>query len=181
MTLTPFSPLSRIDALIVAIAESGRAATEAELREIAAYVAAKGFDPLSANTVDRRGAGVQWEGHVYQRGEVCTNELRHFLVHVLAQGEWPAGTSLAQYVQALRDAVCDPESGIHLSYSGDRWQLSFFALTRAARGPRGGTYILVGYAPTYGWWSTGFQIESPATYLATKTNWRDTQWLRHPK
>lgn len=181
MTLTPFSPLSRIDALIVAIAESGRAATEDELREIAAYVAAKGFDPTAMRKIGGRAAGVQWQGHVYQGGEICSNEMQHFLVHVLAQHEWPAGTTPAQYVQSLQDAVNDFGAGIHSSRTGGIWQLNFFAPLAPGSGPRGKGYMLVGYRPTYGWWLTGFPIASPLSHIAIHTDWQDGRWLRLPK
>lgn len=64
-----------MDALILAIADTDRSATGDEWREIAAYIASRGFDPSAMRTVDWRADGMQWQGHVYRRGEVCTNEM----------------------------------------------------------------------------------------------------------
>lgn len=91
------------------------------------------------------------------------------------------GTTPVQYVGSLREAVRDPDAGVHLSRVSGVWQVNYFAPATRWSGPRGKGYILVGYRPVYGWWLTGFQIVSPLSYIATQVNWQDGRWLRLPK
>jgi len=163
------------------IGDAGRDATDDELRVIAAHVASRGFDPASTRKITGAVPVIQWNGRAYPRSERHPTQFAHFLKHAVGAEEWPPGTTEAQYVHSSADAVRDPASAIFLCREAGVWHLQCFALAGQWRGPRGGAYILVGYRPTYGWWVTSFQVQSPAIHIARMTNWQDGRWLRSPK
>lgn len=170
-----------LDSLIIDIAKTTRNATDDELAEIAAHVASRGFDPGATTKLGKRGAGVFWQGHTYRSNERVPNDVAHYLRHVVATPEWPVGTTLAQYIGSLQQAAGDPDVSIHLSRYVNDWQLNMFAPSRQWRGPSGAAYIVVGYKPGYGWWSTGFQVLSPFAHVAQHVQWQGGRWLRLPK
>jgi hypothetical protein len=73
--------------LIAELHASGRVATAQELAELAAYVAAAGFDPHARETVRGRPAGVMWRGQAVRTAERLPPEELKFLWHAIVQGE----------------------------------------------------------------------------------------------
>lgn len=175
-----------VDGLILDIAATERDATDAELVEVAAHIASRGFDasalPTACPKLGQRGAGVVWQGRTYASNDRVPNGLRHHLLHVVGTPEWLVGTTMPEYERSLKAAVLDADAALYLSLSrSGQWQLNFYAPSRQWRGPDGAGYIIVGYPPDYGWWSTGFQVESPQDHVDTQLRdgrWQGGRWLR---
>lgn len=170
---------SSVTALILDIARTGRDPTDDEIRQIRADAAAAGFDP---NAVSRAGLvahGLRWAGRTVQSSDRLSVDVAHYLRHVVAGQEWPAGTTLDHYVGSLRQAVRDPDGGIYLSRYTGAWSVAFLAHSGGQRGPAGGEWILVEYRPDYGYWVTGFQPGDGLVHLASPQR-TDGRWLRRP-
>jgi hypothetical protein len=170
---------SSVTALILDIARIGRDPTDTEIAQIRADVAAAGFDPCAVSRAGLVAQGAAWAGRTIRSNERLSVAVAHYLRHVVAGQEWPAGTTLDDYAGSLRGAVSDPDSGIYLSRYMGVWSLAFLARSDGQRGPAGGEWILVEYRPEYGYWVTGFQPGDGLAHLASgqRTNGR---WLRRP-
>src|SRR4051812_21022835 len=93
-------PLSRAQArrFIEELHTSGRPAPAHELAALSAYVAAAGFDPNARETVRGRLAGAVWKGHVLRGSDRLPPEELKYFWHAVFNGEWPVGTTQADYV-----------------------------------------------------------------------------------
>jgi len=171
----------KADALMNSIGNAGRDATDGNLLVIAAHIASRGFDLASTRKIGGAVPVIPYNGRAYLRSEKHPTQFAHFLKHAVGAEEWPPGTTEAQYLHSIAEAVRDPVAGIFLCREAGVWQLQYFALAGQWCGPRGGAYILVGYRPAYGWWLTAFQVQSPVAHIARMTNWQDGRWLRFPR
>jgi hypothetical protein len=168
------------DRLILEAATAPRDLDAAELALVLQHVARAGFDPDALERVGGRLAGVPWQGRVLKGGDRLPPAEVHYLRHVVAQDEWPEGTTLAEYLQSMRAAILDRASGVFVSRFGGNWQIAVICPSRDLRGPGGHEWVMVEYRVTTGLWVTGFQ---PAQGLAQAT--QDPQreagrWLRRP-
>ena len=105
------------------------------------HVAQAGFDPGAHERARGRVAGLVWQGRVLAGRDMLTPVEVHYVWHVLKREEWPAGTTLGQYVQSIRDVVLDPDSGVFTHRYGTEWQLGVVRESRNLRGPRGADWV----------------------------------------
>lgn len=171
--------LSPVDQLILDIAVGARAPTGRELVSIRRHIAAAGFDPHAHFPPNRRVIGLPWSGGavVHAGARIPTVEL-HFLRHVVAQGEWPPGTTPTQYVRCLRDLADHSRAGILISMIPPfGWHVAIVGRTEAWRGPRGFDWMLVEYRVSSGYWATGFQLRDGLRFFIPR---RHKRWLRLP-
>ena len=172
--------LLRMTALILQIAQSGREATDAEIEQVRADVAAAGFDPAASMRAGLALDGLRWSGRLIRSNDWIGNDVRHYLRHVVAQREWPPTTTFRQYIDSLRATVSDGTGGIYLSRVAGTWSVAFLAQSASWRGMRGGEWILVEYRPSYGFWVTGFQPRDGLAHVTGSPNRTDGRWLREP-
>ncbi|MGH2584771.1 MAG: hypothetical protein ACRDJE_07630 [Dehalococcoidia bacterium] len=84
-------------ALILDIARTDREASDDEIRTIRAEVAAAGFDPSAVSRVGLVAHGVRWAGRIVRSDDRLGTGVAHYLRHVVAGQEWPAGTTFEMY------------------------------------------------------------------------------------
>lgn len=87
------------DPLIRDVVAGIRAPTGSDVAAIRDHIAGAGFNPHASHPPDRRVLGLPWNGGAaLSAGDrIPTAELHH-LRHVVAQREWPAGTTEDEYV-----------------------------------------------------------------------------------
>ena len=169
-----------IDALTLDIATTGREAATHELQWIRERVAVVGFDP---NALSRAGTllkGLTWEGRTIASSDRLPTAVVHYLRHAVARQERPAGTTLDEYSDSLRQTILAPAGGVYLERYFGVWELSFVGPSEQWRGPGGAEWILVGYETGYGFWVTGFQPRDGLDYLTQKPDRTHGRWLQHP-
>ena len=168
-----------VNELIIEIAESGRQATDGEIRRIREHVAGVGYEPGGMTKAGRIVAGLWWQGRRIRSNDRIENSVAHFLRHVAARPEWPIGTTFSEYISSLRHVIEDPEGGIFVERVYGQWRLSFMARAYDAAGPRSGGWILVGYPVEYGYWSTSYQPKVGLRHF-TLNEAEGERWIRHP-
>lgn len=168
-----------MDLLILELAQTGRAANDAEIQAIRTRVAAAGFDPSALETVRGRLAGFIWQGRTLRGRDRLPSAEVHYVWHVAKRGEWPPGTTLQQYLVGARDVVLDPASGIFLSRFANAWQVGFVRRSGPLRGPRGGEWVLVEYRVDTGHWVTAYQPERGLQQLENPGR-SEVRWLHEP-
>ncbi len=165
--------------LIRAVSASDRPVTETELNRILDHVARAGFDEHAREAARGPLRGQMWQGQPVIGNTRLPPTVRHWLLHVQVKREWPLGTSLAGYVDSLRQVVLDPDSGVFVNtYSGEI-SLGIMRESRDLRGPDGYGWILVRYRVATGHWTTGFQPEAGLDEVS-KSDWGHVRWLRGP-
>lgn len=178
--MPPVKPPDDPDRLIVEAATGMRQLTEDELAGVLAHVAGAGFDPAPVARIGGRLAGIVWQGRVLHGSERLPSAAVHYLRHVVAQVEWPPGTTLDAYLESIRGAILEPRGGVLTSRYQGEWQLAIMCRSGAWRGPDGAEWILVDYRVGLGHWVTAFQ---PAVGLQELQGPRrsDLRWLRRPR
>jgi hypothetical protein len=150
-----------------------------ELQRVLEHIATVGFDPHALERVRGRLAGVHWQGIVLTGTDVLPPATVHYLWHVVIRREWPAGTTLEEYVDSLRDVVLDPASGVvAFKYQGAP-QLGVLRESHDLRGPMGGEWVLIQYRVSIGHLVTAFQPVR-GLEIVTEPQWTDVRWLRRP-
>ncbi len=147
------------DALILAAATGARPLSDQELAVVLAHVAQAGFDPRR----DKRGR---------------TAAEKHFRKHVIAQHEWPDGTTLEEYLESARQVLLDPESSVMVSRYYGSFQLGVIGPSGSMRGPRGGNWIVVDYRAGLGYWTTVFQPRDLRQDFLLVAGRESMRWLR---
>jgi hypothetical protein len=168
-----------VSQLIAELAGSGRAATDAELRQLREHVADAGFDPNARERVRGRGAGIIWRGRTLRGRDTLPPAEAHYVRHVLGRPEWPAGTSLEEYVESIEYIILSDSSGVFLSRYQGTMQVGFLGPSRHWRGLRGKEWILVEFRVSRDHITTAFQVESPDV-VASQAERSEFQWLRSP-
>ncbi|CAN5297963.1 hypothetical protein BH23CHL1_BH23CHL1_26870 [soil metagenome] len=146
-----------VNDLITEIAESGREATDDEIRRIREHVASAGYDPGGMTKAGTSIDGLFWQGRIIRSNDWMDNSVVHFLRHTVAQSEWPQGITLNKYIASLIQVIEDPASGIVIEKRFGQWYLSFVAPAHDTAGADGSGWILVCYSVKYGYWVTGYQ------------------------
>jgi hypothetical protein len=173
--------LSRADALILEAATGARRLTRAELQQVLAHVAQAGFDPDARERAGGRLQGLLWRGRVLRGSDLLSPAEAHYLRHVVAQQEWPPGTTLDDYLASIPWVILDPRSGVLISqYQGKGWHLAVVRRSEEFRGPEGSDWILVEYRVATGHWMTAFQPRTGLTYFDDPRR-RDKRWVRRPR
>ena len=80
----------------------------------------------------------------------------HYVRHVLGGQEWPAGTTLAQYLASIQQVFLDSRSGILISFYQGAWQLAAVRRSYELQGPSGRGWVLVEYRVGLGRWVTAY-------------------------
>lgn len=156
--------MSPIQKLVIALIDTGRFATLQEVEDIITHVAQASFSTrlLKINQSFRQDlatSGIELPDEYLSSLEI------HLLKRIYVEQQWPLGTTVAQYVADLHQAVCEPNCEIY-TY---RWRgeafVSFLALshhqrTVQVRNPQ--PFIFVAYSVDYDTIKTGFQASSAA-------------------
>lgn len=169
-----------IDSLIVAAATGSRVVNPEELERVLQHVAAAGFDPHASEQVRGRLAGAVWKGVVLTGRDRLPPAEVHYLWHVVAQREWPAGTTLADYEQSIREVILDPSSGVFVSRYQGAWQIGMVRRTAGLRGPNGFPWVLIEYRLATGHWVTAYQPVLGLRVLRHPGR-EGLKWLRRPR
>ncbi len=103
--------------------------TPDELRHVLEHVAQAGFDPTPHARAGGRLTGLQWQGRILRGNDHLPSAEVHYLRHVIAQREWPVGTTLSQYIDSIQEVVCDARSGVVISEYEGVLQLSVVCLS----------------------------------------------------
>ncbi len=168
------------DRLLLAAAQ-GRRLSPGELQLVLAHVAQAGFDPHARERAGGRLAGMSWQGRTLQGSDLLSPVEVHYLRHVVARQEWPAGTTLDDYLSSLRRVILDPRSGILISQYQDKgWHLAVVRRSEELQGPEGYAWVLIEYRLATGHWVTAFQPEKGLAYFDDPQR-KDGRWVRRPR
>lgn len=156
--------MSPIQKLVIALIDTGRFATLQEVEDIVNHVAQASFSArlLKVNQrfrQDLANSGIQLTNVYLSSLEI------HLLKRIYIEQQWPIGTTVAQYLADLQQAVREPTCEIY-TY---RWRgeafVSFLApshqQTVQVRNPQ--PFIFVAYSVDYDTIKTGFQASSAAS------------------
>ena len=148
--------LHPVDRLIQDIAETGRLATQDELKQVSEYVAGIGF--------------------------TATELPRHHEKHVTRQREWPQTMSETEYAESLRQMVLDHRSGVAISqwWRTSQWHVTMMGRSAPFKGPGGHDWIAVEYRVGDGSWATAFQPVAGLEHVNSHHRRRNVRWLRQP-
>lgn len=170
-------------ARVFAQEQISEAEAEAMVERIAERASRRGFDTaarIKAGKViaDKK---LEWEGRVVGRDDRLPTDVQHFLKHVLARKEWPAGTDLEAYLASVREVIEDPETGVFVNRFGGRGreQIGFVRRAKDLAGPNSKGWVLVEYVLETGFVHTAFQPEDG--YAGIFANRRIVRWLRRPE
>lgn len=166
--------------ILLNVGPTRRGLSEPELDAVAAQVALVGFPPVQNMEAGGTIAGMLWGGRVIKGTDRLAPADRHYLKHVLALEEWPAGTTLEAWLAGLRDVILDRRTGILLSRFDGRLQLAFFRKANELRGPGGNEWLMVEYAVELGYVLTAFQPAAGLGHVEGDPRRSDVQWLRRP-
>ena len=166
-----------IDRLILDAATGRRRLTSAEIQQVLEHVARAGFDPNRLERARGRLAGLVWQGRTLAGHDLLLPAEVHYLRHVVRQQEWPAGTSLAAYVESIGTVLLDEASGVFTSRYQGAWQLGVVRRSGTLRGPGGFAWVLVEYRVATGPWVTAYQPEQRLGELHHPRR-SDLRWLR---
>jgi hypothetical protein len=176
-------PAQHPDDALRDIGQTARALAPGELQRLLAHVARAEFPPR-LQAIARIGQGLSYGGRILRAGDVLPTDEQHYVKHVLAQQEWPAGTTRAQYLDSIREVILDPTSGVLVNlYSGRAWHLTILRRSGSLRGPKSGGWVLVDYAvgssASPGHLLTVFQVADGPRYVTISALRRQQQrWLR---
>lgn len=166
--------------ILDAASDRRRALTAEELARVLEHVARAGFDPQALERargnlvgLDRPGGGQVGRGDRLPPAEI------HYLRHVAARPEWPAGTTPAGYVASIGQVITDPDSGVLVSRFQGAWQLTIVRESRAWRGAAGHQWLMVDYRLATGHWTTAHQLQRGLTVFSPPDR-EDVRWLRAP-
>lgn len=168
-----------VNRLILSLAESSREASDEDIQQIREHVATVGFDSSATTKAGSRAAGLTWQGTPVHSSDRLDNMTVHYLRHVLAQPEWPPGTTVAAYLASLRSTIEDPYGGILLHRRYEYWLLTFVARANNPMDFEGRQWVAVGYGVNYGYWTTGYRPRE-LTHFSTIVE-KGGRWLRRPR
>jgi hypothetical protein len=166
--------------ILDAATDPARHLTVRELERVLRHIAGAGFDPLALERVRGNLVGLSRpDGSEVQRGERLAPAEAHYLRHVVAQREWPAGTALADYVASLPPLIADPDAGALVGRFQGVWQVTIVRQSRELRGPDGHQWLVVEYRLPRGHWMTAHQLRDGLGQLGRGRE--DVRWLRTPR
>jgi hypothetical protein len=169
-----------VSQLIAELLESGREATDAEIRQLRDHVAQAGFDPDARERVRGRGAGIIWRGRTLRGRDTLPPAEAHYVRHVLSETEWPDGTTIGEYLRSVTQIVLDDRSGVFLSRYQGKLQVGFIGRSRQWKGVRGEDWILVEFREQLGHITTAYQLESPEN-ITVHPQRSAMRWLINPQ
>jgi hypothetical protein len=176
-----FSPVA---ALILDLATGVRQGVSGqELALIREHVAAAGFSPTMQMPADRRVVGlIPLSGDTpLRRGDPVNVGEIHYLRHVIAQREWPFGTSLSAYYASGVDLALDRRSGVLVSIVGRFGiHVAIVGRTGRSRGVSGHTWMMVEFRLQTGYWGTLLQLRKGLEHFSDISR-SGKRWLRLPR
>ena len=165
--------------LIVEAGSASRELSGAELQRVLEHVARVGFQSATPAKASRLG-GIVWQGRVLRASERLPSAEVHYLRHAVAEQEWPPGTTLAGYLQSIRDVILDPRSGVLVSQLEGEWQLTVVRQSGPLRGPAGYEWVMVDYRVSITSWVTAFQLRRGLDEITGSARRQGVRWLRRP-
>jgi hypothetical protein len=164
-----------IDHLIRDVIVSRRLASPEEIAEIVNRIATAPFDPQPDVPVLRIHRGLVYQGQ--QLGARASSLTYHLIKRVVDDCQWVFGTSAAEYLADLREAVVSPDARLVVYNRRGGSLAAILAQNRiplARRGDGALPLILVVFSADRGTIITGYQASS-----ATETNIpEDGLWLK---
>ena len=165
--------------LILEAGASGRELSADELRRVLEHVARAGFQVRTLAKASRLG-GIVWGGRVLKGNDRLPSAEVHYLRHVVAEQEWPPGTTLAAYLQSIRDVILDPASGVLVSQLQGEWQLTVVRRSGPLRGPAGHEWVMVDYRVSISSWVTAYQLRRGLVEITRSAGRQGLRWLQPP-
>lgn len=176
---------SQADLLTLVAASEGRAFTPQEERYVRQSIAEAGYDPYATERVRVGLAGTDHRGRLLSHGQEISTEDRHDATHVVAEEQWPAGTSKEDYLASAREVVLDPKTRILYSRrpypGGNRRHLGFIRQSGELRGPGGSQWMFVEYRLETGHWMTAHQRPEGPEDIEAENRREDTLWMNAPE
>jgi len=97
-----------------------RPLTNKEIGKVTSFVAERGFNDNLLEKAGGRLTGLEWEGNTIRGSNMMGTGVVHYLRHVIAGNEWPAGTTLEEYYDSISQVVQDKQTKVFISrYSGE--------------------------------------------------------------
>lgn len=180
MATSADDPAAAANRLILEAATGARELSTEELQRVLEHVAQAGFFPAPNAKAGGRLAGLTWQGRTLLGRDRLPPAEVHYLAHVVVGQEWPAGTTLATYLESIRDVILDPRSGILTSRLYGEWQLGVVRRSGPLRGPQGYEWLMVEYRLSIASLATAHQLRAGLSAITRSPNRREVRWLRRP-
>lgn len=162
-----------IDRLIIDTFESGRELTAEELRAIREHVVQRGFNPAEDERVQRRIAGVEWNGRILKSSDRIPSLDVHWLRH---RDEWPVPLTREEYQNAVEAVVRSSGPVILHNFNGEWIQLAFLGQVNDGTSKE---WLVVEYRPNLGHITTAFRVVSPEAEFSYEHR-RLARWVVTP-
>ncbi len=112
--------------LVLEAANGARRLAEEEIRQIIEHIAQAGSDSVAMEYVGGRVRDREWQGRILRGRDRLSPSDAHYVRHVIAGHEWPAGTTQEQYIASIEQAIRNPDTTIFVSLYEDReWQVGY--------------------------------------------------------
>jgi hypothetical protein len=161
--------MSSEDSLITELVAQCRQASNEELERILGHVAKATFSsrPLP---VDERLWGILYQGEVLDQESRLPSVEGHLLKRVYVERQWPAGTTVEEYVTDLHRAARHPQARIWTYWHAGSPCVGILSPSHVENVPEPQAYIVVVYDARFSRIRTGFQasgvdsIPAPSVY-----------------
>lgn len=181
---SPSDDREAIAALVRDLGESGRDITDEELQRLRDHLATWSLARPLQIEVDPDAWGYRWpnpDDPPILPGDRLDQREAKYLKHVVARGEWPAGTTVDDYMASLAQVVRGETSGVYLERDANSWKVTFVVRAPRRPGARGGDYIIVAFLPEKDRWLTGFRPTEGLTQITRRTPTGEARWLKRPR
>jgi hypothetical protein len=152
--------VNNVDQLIRSLIDSNRQATQGEQQQIVAYVAQASISSRLVKINQWLRQEMQARGVQIPCGRLPSAEL-HVLKRIHFDGQWPPGTTVAQFAADLHQAVQHPDIQLWTyRWLGESFA-GFLAPSHVHNVPNPEAFIFVAYSADHGTIKTGFQASGP--------------------
>jgi hypothetical protein len=154
-----------VDALILSLIAAGRQATDDELQRIVVHIACAPFTTRLVRTT-------RWlREQLAQQDIIVESQVPSVQVHLLKrvyiERQWPIGTTTADYLDDLHQAVKRHAVRIWTYRYYAEPYIAILAPSHRQDAPSPQPFIFVAYNPRYGVITTGYQASGPEAIFTT--------------
>lgn len=147
--------MTTADVIILDLIATARQATPDEVAVIIAHVAQASFVTYLSRVPIRVREGL---GHYGLNCPARMSNIEwHLLERVYLDEQWPPGTTVAEYVHDLHQAIKHAEVEVWTYRYFDRPYAGFFSPSHVQGLPGSEPYLFVAYSPVFGTLTTGYQ------------------------
>lgn len=148
--------MNPIDTLLLTLIDTQRQASASELAIILDHVAHASFAEYRAHVPTPVRMGLQKLGITLAPGKIRAVEW-HLLKRVYLDQQWPIGTTEAEFIKDLQQAVVNSHVQVWTYRYYTHPYAGFLSPSHVQQAPQPEQYIFVAYSPIFGTMTTAYQ------------------------